>query len=108
MRLRTQGRLWQTERAQVARDDFVAGAAVYDAGPRMYLLSPRRVYESSVQAGLAPEKADRFPPHTAGFRVPTKFSPPGRGTRRGWQDLGVPTFICANKTYICEIFLERK
>ena len=34
MRLRTQGRLWQTERAQVARDDFVAGAAVYDAGPR--------------------------------------------------------------------------
>ena len=107
MRLRTQGRLWQTERAQVARDDFVAGAAVYDAGPRTSL-SPRRVYESSVQAGLAPEKADRFPPHTAGSQVPTKFSPPGRGTRRGWQDIVVLTFICANTIYICEISLKKK
>ena len=46
---------------------LVACAAVYDAGPRMYLLSPRRVYESSVQAGLAPEKADRFPTTHSGL-----------------------------------------
>ena len=87
----------------------VACAAVYDAGPRMYLT----VHAESTSPQSRPDWRQRrpivFPPHTAGSQVPTKFSPPGRGTWRGWEDLVVLTFICANTTYmICEIFLERK
>ena len=77
---------------------------------RSQYLSPRRVYESSVQAGLAPGQADRFPTTHSGLpsshQVLTTWQRNLTWLAGSWTF--VPTFICANNTCICEISLERK